>query len=473
MDIVDKDSEIIDCHVEEHCNLKHVVVRKKLKPMYCPYCHSRLYSKGTFTRHPNNQVLQDDYVLDLTVIGRRWKCSNPECDYTCADKFDFLERRKRSTKIIPILILKELKDLKKTCAAVAREFHVSDTYVHQVFQQYVDMPRKKLTSIISIDEVFLNICSEYKYALVIMDFITGEILDVLPSRREKYTCAYFLGIPQEERDAVKYQITDMYNPYINYTHRYFKHAKPICDSFHVIQWLNNLINRYITEVKKRYQERDRKALANKNQNSNKEFETQADSDEVYILKKAKWVLLENSDNITYFPRCFNQKLQRTLDTYQWEDLFMKLDPDFDRIKLYKDLYEQFNGDYINAPDQAAKRLDELIEFYGKCDIKIFNAFSRLLKTYHDPIINSFTYLKVEDVNNAHKSLRRLSNGPMESFNNKPSNLRSDSHGVSNFSFVRNRLLWATRDDASILGVPKTPEQVHRYTGKKRGPYNKH
>ncbi len=67
--------------------------------------------------------------------------------------------------------------------------------------------------------------------------------------------------------------------------------------------------------------------------------------------------------------------------------------------------------------------------------------------------------------------RRLSNGPLESFNNIPSALRTSSHGIDNFRFNRNRILWYLRDDAAILGNPKSKSEVHT-KGKKRGNYNK-
>ena len=62
---------------------------------------------------------------------------------------------------------------------------------------------------------------------------------------------------------------------------------------------------------------------------------------------------------------------------------------------------------------------------------------------------------------------------MESFNNVPSSFRSRSHGLANFEFVRNRILWSKRDYAGILGVPKTRKQIHVDTMKKRGSYKKH
>ena len=43
---------------------------------------------------------------------------------------------------------------------------------------------------------------------------------------------------------------------------------------------------------------------------------------------------------------------------------------------------------------------------------------------------------------------------MESFNNIPKDYKHISNGVSNFEYTRNRILWATRRNPSILGVPK-------------------
>ena len=45
---------------------------------------------------------------------------------------------------------------------------------------------------------------------------TGDSIDLLRSRRMNVTEPYFTSIPPEERNSVKYLISDMYNPYISY-----------------------------------------------------------------------------------------------------------------------------------------------------------------------------------------------------------------------------------------------------------------
>ena len=53
----------------------------------------------------------------------------------------------------------------------------------------------------------------------------------------------------------------------------------------------------------------------------------------------------------------------------------------------------------------------------------------------------------------------LLNGPMKPFNRKPKDLKRDSRGFSDFNYTRNRILWATRKNPSIKGVPKSMDQI--------------
>lgn len=469
LNLADNNSTITDIKVEG--NIKYITLTKNLDHnLKCPICGSKLNSKGKFSRHPNNEIFQDGYSVSLKVIGRKWICSNEDCNYSCRDSFDFLEKRKRTTKIIPLQIIMKLKDINLSCVQVADMFNVSDTYVHQTFKRYVDLPRKKLTRYICIDEVYLNLSPTCKYALVIMDFLTGDILDIVQSRRKNYTQSYFLSIPKIERNHVEYLCCDMYDPYVNYTKSYFPNAQVITDSFHVLQWLIKLINIYINNVKKRYQEKDKKKLDEKNYYTNASNKSIIESKEVYILKNAKWVLLSNPNKIEYHESKYNRKLEMDMDTLLWEKEFLKLDPKFKEILDLKNLYEEFNGSFINDPTGASKRLDELIKTYENCDIHIFKQFAGLIKKYRKSIIASFTYVTENNLEDNGNILRRLSNGPLESFNNIPSKLRSQSHGLDDFDFVRNRILWYCRDDAAILAIPKKAEEVRR-PSKKRGPYN--
>ena len=59
---------------------------------------------------------------------------------------------------------------------------------------------------------------------------------------------------------------------------------------------------------------------------------------------------------------------------------------------------------------------------------------------------------------------------MEGFNRKPKDYKRNSRGFSNFDYTRNHILWSTRKNPTIRGVPKSYKQVHSYQNKPRGPY---
>jgi len=149
-----------------------------------------------------------------------------------------------------MLIVLAYKNLMETSASIAKRFHVSDTFAHEVFDRYVKLHRLSLSDAISVDEVFLDMDNDCKYALVIQDFHTGDPIDLLRSRRVNVTEPYFASIPSEERNTVKYLISDMYNQYISYVDKYFPNAVPVVDSFHVIQWIIRLIDNHIRQLLK-------------------------------------------------------------------------------------------------------------------------------------------------------------------------------------------------------------------------------
>ena len=96
---------------------------------------------------------------------------------------------------------------------------------------------------------------------VIQDFHTGDPIDLLRSRRTKITEPYFASIPREERNQVKYLLTDMYNPYLIFVDKYFPNAVPVVDSFHVVQWIIHSIDMYVRQLEHGFRQRDREREA--------------------------------------------------------------------------------------------------------------------------------------------------------------------------------------------------------------------
>ena len=339
-----EDLEIIISDIQIQGTTKTLTLETQPCTHFCPSCGFKMHSRGVKKRTVNHPIFQDNYSL--------------------------------------VLILKQ-----------RRRFHVSDTYAHEVFDRYVKMDRLPLTDAISIDEVFLNMDEYCKYALLIQDFHTGDPIDLLRSRRVSVTEPYFVSIPPEERNAVKYLVSDMYNQYIAYVDKYFPNAVPVVDSFHVIQWLIRMIDNYIRQLLKKFRQRDR------DEEEKLSFEAQhpvslPPSKEVYLLQKYRWLILANQANIKYHsePR-MDSHFRCLMNTYDYEDALFRIDPKLKDFRDLKETYNQFNSRNAGKPLEARRELDELIPMYQHSEYDLFRDFGALLENYKDYIINSFVMVE--------------------------------------------------------------------------------
>ena len=146
-------------------------------------------------------------------------------------------------------ILKDLKYPDETYNAVAKRYNVSPNRVIRIFDKHVDIPRKKLPKILSLDEHYFP-SSDYssKYCCLLMNFETGEMLDVLPDRKKAYLIQYFsmlkhdtfnFTINTSELDNAKYISIDMYENFRDIANIFFPKAKVCAESFHVLKHLTD------------------------------------------------------------------------------------------------------------------------------------------------------------------------------------------------------------------------------------------
>lgn len=467
---IQNDGSIVIEGIEVIDNIKFVHISKKLEPVYCPKCMCRMHSKGIYTRKVNHHIMQDTMKLFLLVKQRKWYCKH--CGLYLNDQFAFLERYSHSSNIVHLLILEMMKDLSVSAAYVARQFHISDTQVHDIFNAYVNLPRLPLPEYISVDEVFLDIGEKDRFAFVIMDFSNGEIIDIVHNRWGSTLEDYFLKIPYEERKNVKGLICDAYRTYLQLPEKYFPNACTILDSFHVVRLITTQLQVYINKVMKKYQKRDEERRNQKNHDTNQDHKKIKPSKEVILLKNYRWVLLKNRDEITYSTRRYYHKLLgMNVDTFTVEKMFLDLDKNFRKLREMKEDYIRFNDTEYENSDQIYLALNALIDKYTKSEQYIFSNFAKFLERFKTPIINSFIQVKVKRKSAREESeyYARLSNGPMESSNRKPKDLKRNSRGFSDFDYTRNRILWSTRKNTAVRGVPRHREEFKKL-GKPRGKY---
>lgn len=414
-------------------NVDDVIINDKVKtihlsinpvPTFCDVCGYRMHSKGVYKRNVNHQILQNSTHLNLIIHQRKWRCTN--CLIFKNESFPFVEKRKQSTSLIPLLVLEAMKDLNRSAVSIAKQFNISDTQVHDIFTAYVDLPRLELPEILSVDEVYLNINHKDKYALVLMDFKTGEIVDILHNHCKSTVDKYFYSIPLEERKRVKYIICDAYRNYMEFPKEYFPNAKVILDSFHVSKYLISKLNTYINQIMKRYQEKDRKSLEIKNHDTNRDNKTIKESDEVILLRNYRWVLLKNNDEIKYSTkRYYHNLLKMHLDTYTIEKMFFDLDENFKPLHELKEKFIIFNQSKFEKFQDVEKELDNLIKEYEASDQNIFKQFADYLNKFREEIIFSFTVSEVSrrTKDEQDKYYSRLSNGPWKDSIESPKIIR--------------------------------------------------
>lgn len=453
-----EDPDIIISKTNIQGQVKTITLETKPVAHFCPSCGLRMYSRGVKERTISHPILQDGYSLILILKQRRWRCTNPECRYDIAESFKFVSRNRRTTNASDMLIVEAYKDLMETSASIAKRFHVSDSHVHEVFDRYVKLDRLPLTDAISVDEVYIDADKDCHYALIIQDFHTGDPIDMLRSRRNGITEPYFASLPVEERNQVKYLISDMYNPYIAYVDKYFPNAVPVVDSFHVIQWIIRSIDTYIRQLLRKYRQRDNELQEKLSQEQQRQVSLPV-SNEVYLLQKYRWLILSNQSGITYHtdPRIDNH-YHALMNTYDYERALFSIDPNLQEFRDEKEKYVLFNSRNSGNPVRARTELQELIQEYENSHHEIFRTFADLLKKYEDPIINSF--IMVEKVGNGNIYNARLSNGPIESINRKVKDLKRLGRGFSNFDHFRNRFLYATRSAPVLNGITDSSQVAY-------------
>lgn len=440
LNLEDTDITITDISIQGTTKTLTLETRPSLH--FCPSCGFKMHSRGIKKRTIKHPILQDNYELILVLKQRRWRCTNPECNYDISETFKFVNKHRRTTNATDMLIVYAYRNLMETTTSIADRFHVSDTHALEVFDRYVKMNRLSLTDAISIDEVFLDMDEYCKYALVIQDFHTGDPIDLLRSRRINVTEPYFASIPPEERNAVKYLISDMYNQYIAYVDKFFPNAVPVVDSFHVIQWITRLIDNYIRQLLKKFRQRDREKAEQLSLELQRSVSLPP-SDEVYLLQKYRWLILSSQSNIKYHtdPR-MDPHFRCLMNTFDYEDALFRIDPKLKDFRDLKESYIYFNNHNAGDPIAARQNLDLLIPTYIDSEYEIFREFGSLLEKYKDPIINSFIMVEKHGYGKIYDS--RLSNGPIESINRKVKDLKRLGRGFRNFEHFRNRFLYAAR-----------------------------
>jgi len=155
-----------------------------------------------------------------------------------------------------------------------------------------------------------------------------------------------------------------------------------------------------------------------------------------MLKKFHYFFVKDYESI------YDGKIKMTKYQTYWHkseilSYLLSIDDDLTKAYRLKERYREFNltADYENCSDE----LDDIIDEFRNSNIDEFRLFGKTLVRWKDEIRNSFIRV----------NKRRISNGPIESTNNKIKTIIKTSNGIRKFTRFRNRVLYSINKDIPL------------------------
>lgn len=397
-----------------------VLIQLKKEMVACPVCGTQTQAVHDYQTKSITHSISTNHHCLIIYKARRYRCRF--CKKVFYEHNPFAGYYHRISDYTKLSILNHLKSYTSTFTSAARSYHTSIQSVINIFDDSVDMKRQTLPEYICMDEFFTAKVSDYKYACMLTDFKTHQVIDVYATRHKHYLKQCFSRIPKRERDTVKVFIIDMWDSYKEVIELCFPKAKIAVDSFHVIRILNEAMKKIRIETMN---------LFNKKTSS-------LESNDIYyyMLKKFHYFFVKDYEKI------YNGKIKIPKLNAAWHksDILNYLFGTSDSLKKaykLKEAYREFNKSA--EVDTCELEFDQLIKQFRNHDHPGFRAFGKTLKKWKPEIMNSF-----ERVEN-----RRLSNGSIEGMNSRVKTIIKSANGLRNFYRMRNRIMFSLNKNTPI------------------------
>lgn len=216
-------------------------VLEEYKAKICPFCNNTKLFIHDYKWININLTTTLNFKEILRIKRIRYKC--PKCNKTHTFDLEGIKRNKSISRFTINAIKKEFYEI-QSFTTIANRYNVSLKQVINIFDEYTKIvPRRPLPKYMCIDEKHFEGDTYGKYCVIISDFYTGEVIDILENRQMPYLVKYFNDIPLKERENVKVFISDMYDGYSTIKNRFFSNAIFVVDLFHVMKLLTTSINK--------------------------------------------------------------------------------------------------------------------------------------------------------------------------------------------------------------------------------------
>lgn len=226
---------------------------QNIPQLTCPCCGSPGIKYGFKTSYVK---MTADFSIPTWIKLRkqRYRCS--DCGRTYLTPSNLTQKGCFISEPIKLEIFRETAN-KITIKEITRRFGVSWTTVQRVIKRWygtLETNFDYLPEVIGVDEFKAVSTLDSKYALVLVNGLSNEVLDICPDRKLGYLLKYFGQYSESARARVKYITMDMYNPYMAVARRLFPQAKICIDKFHVVQLASRALDKCRIEVMKQLKE---------------------------------------------------------------------------------------------------------------------------------------------------------------------------------------------------------------------------
>ena len=408
--IIDKNLEITKVFYETYRKQNTLVIESKLVPEIacCKYCGSTvLDDEGKYIVVKNGKKKVTGRMNDynnlptiLKIEKQRFFCRN--CSTSWTAQTYFIKEKQTISLQIKNKIIQLLKE-KISMKLIAKLCNVSITTVIRVLKELGSyLPNKKqsikrLPKVLMVDEFRSHTRLEDKMSFICADGKTGKLIDILPSRKLNKLTHYFNQY--ENKEEVKFLVTDMNASYFQLLKTCFPNAQLIIDRFHIIKHFNQALQSLrIREMNRLKKEKN---------------------NEAYNKLKANWkVITKNRADINHFEyknwRSFRAPKYPYLTEAMMVDRLLSYSPSLkEAYTIFHDLTDAFR-------QKDSDCFFELLENIPLSADEEFRMKLQNLLKYHDGIKNAMKYPysngKIEAKNTHIKTLKRVSYG-FKSFEN--------------------------------------------------------
>lgn len=405
-----KDIDVDELEIDEGDFVINAYVKLSPIEIRCPYCKSsRIYIKEYKLKVINHKHFTGKKCY-IHYKQRRYLCR--DCNKSFYEKNPFIFDNNHLSKETILFLLDEFKTT-QSFKSISLKTGISKNQIIRIFDEYVNEYRETMPEVLGIDEFHNKRTGNGKYACILINntFDHPSIVDIIQDRTIDVLSYYFQYITYEERNKVRYFVSDMYDGYKNIHDTYFPNSIHVVDTFHFIKLITDALNTIRIRIMKKYSQ---------------------ESEEYYILKKYYFVLLISKKKFKK-ERVYYRSFKREINHYDLLDIVCNVDDDLRKAYLIKDW---FVGGYAKYDyDSALEFLDTTISKLKDSSIDIY-----------ENVAKSFSKWKVQIRNSYHMiNGQRITNARTEGFNNLVKVIKRVGYGYAVFDRFRNRVLYIQRN----------------------------